>query len=69
MLYFINNENNITLDYQENQYGSATNITDSRNYNNQSKLFANKEFKNISIDLDTIIQDSKEILVLDKSSL
>jgi len=46
------------------QYGSATQNVNSKHYQDQCKLFAKEEFKNISIYKNDVIKDAVDILIL-----
>ena len=46
------------------QYGSSTQHSKSRHYEDQAKLFSEEKFKEISIHLDDVISDAKDILIL-----
>ena len=58
------NKNGKVFSESIHQYGSATQNTNSKHYQDQCILFAKEEFKEISIYKDEVIREAVDVLIL-----
>tara|TARA_B100000965_G_scaffold86848_1_gene70329 strand:- start:167 stop:2356 length:2190 start_codon:yes stop_codon:yes gene_type:complete len=58
------NENGKVFSESIHQYGSATQDPNSKHYSDQTKLFSDEKFKEISIYTDDVIKNASSILIL-----